>query len=376
MHRVVFYEITRNAIRDAVGEPRGLSLELVNAQQARRALDYLVGFNLSPLLWKKVRQGLSAGRVQSPALRMICEREEEIEAFKAQEYWTIEGEGAHSAQPFPLKLLEYRGRRSSSSASPTRRRRARSSAPSSAAAAGALHACSRSTQAAAPQSRPALHHLHAAAGGRAQARLQRAAHHAARAAAVRGHGHRRGQRRPHHLHAHRLGVARRRGGAARSARSPRGCTARTRSPKSRASTRPSRRTPRKRTRPSARPRRRSRPPTSRASSRMTCYRLYSLIWKRAVASQMSHAVFDTVAVDMLRRCRRPAAPPAARQRLHARQARLHLGVPGRHGRRQGRTTPTTCCRRCSEGDTVSLAGTARRAAFHRAAAALSAKPRW
>ena len=66
VHRVVFYEITRNAIRAAVGEPRGLSLELVNAQQARRALDYLVGFNLSPLLWKKVRRGLSAGRVQSP----------------------------------------------------------------------------------------------------------------------------------------------------------------------------------------------------------------------------------------------------------------------------------------------------------------------
>src|SRR6476661_2714299 len=109
VYRVVFYEITRNAIRAAVGEPRGLSLELVNAQQARRALDYLVGFNLSPLLWKKVRQGLSAGRVQSPALRMICEREEEIEAFKAQEYWTIEGEGAHSAQNFPLKLLEFRG---------------------------------------------------------------------------------------------------------------------------------------------------------------------------------------------------------------------------------------------------------------------------
>src|SRR5499427_1512209 len=111
VHRVVFYEITRNAIREAVGQPRELSLELVNAQQARRALDYLVGFNLSPLLWKKVRRGLSAGRVQSPALRMICEREEEIAAFIAQEYWTIEGEGAHSGQAFPLKLLEYRGER-------------------------------------------------------------------------------------------------------------------------------------------------------------------------------------------------------------------------------------------------------------------------
>ncbi|TLY60070.1 MAG: type I DNA topoisomerase [Gammaproteobacteria bacterium] len=111
VHRVVFYEITRNAIREAVGHPRGLSLELVNAQQARRALDYLVGFNLSPLLWKKVRRGLSAGRVQSPALRMICEREEEIAAFVAREYWTLEGEGSHSSQSFPLKLIEYRGQK-------------------------------------------------------------------------------------------------------------------------------------------------------------------------------------------------------------------------------------------------------------------------
>src|SRR5580700_9220374 len=109
VHRVVFYEITRNAIRAAVDKPRELSLDLVNAQQARRALDYLVGFNLSPLLWKKVRRGLSAGRVQSPALRMICEREEEIAAFVAREYWTIEGEGTHTSQAFPLKLLEYRG---------------------------------------------------------------------------------------------------------------------------------------------------------------------------------------------------------------------------------------------------------------------------
>src|SRR5580658_6561720 len=109
VHRVVFHEITRNAIREAVASPRSLSLDLVNAQQARRALDYLVGFNLSPLLWKKVRRGLSAGRVQSPALRMICEREAEIEAFKAQEYWTLDGEGEHSSQAFPLKLIEYAG---------------------------------------------------------------------------------------------------------------------------------------------------------------------------------------------------------------------------------------------------------------------------
>src|SRR5215813_10763179 len=109
LKRVVFYEITEGAVKEAVAHPRTISMDLVNAQQARRALDYLVGFNLSPLLWKKVRRGLSAGRVQSPALRMICEREEEIAAFKAQEYWTIEGEGAASGQQFPLKLLEFRG---------------------------------------------------------------------------------------------------------------------------------------------------------------------------------------------------------------------------------------------------------------------------
>ncbi|MET0280631.1 MAG: DNA topoisomerase I, partial [Steroidobacteraceae bacterium] len=111
VHRVAFYEITKNAIRAAINEPRELSMDLVNAQQARRALDYLVGFNLSPLLWKKVRQGLSAGRVQSPALRMICERDEAIDAFKPQEYWTIEAEGEHSEVTFPLKLIEFAGKK-------------------------------------------------------------------------------------------------------------------------------------------------------------------------------------------------------------------------------------------------------------------------
>ncbi len=111
VRRVVFYEITKNAVRGAIEAPRDLSLDLVNAQQARRALDYLVGFNLSPLLWKKVQRGLSAGRVQSPALRMICEREAEIQAFVPQEYWTLEAEGEHTSEAFPLKLIEYAGRK-------------------------------------------------------------------------------------------------------------------------------------------------------------------------------------------------------------------------------------------------------------------------
>ena len=107
--RVVFYDITKNSVREAMENPRQLSLDLVNAQQARRALDFLVGFNLSPLLWKKVRPGLSAGRVQSPALRMICEREDEIAAFVAREYWSIDAELSHSEQKFPGKLIEYQG---------------------------------------------------------------------------------------------------------------------------------------------------------------------------------------------------------------------------------------------------------------------------
>ncbi len=109
VQRVVFYEITKNAVREAMASPRELSVDLVNAQQARRALDFLVGFNLSPLLWKKVRPGLSAGRVQSPALRMICEREDEIAAFVAREYWSIDAELEYSEQKFPGKLVEYLG---------------------------------------------------------------------------------------------------------------------------------------------------------------------------------------------------------------------------------------------------------------------------
>ena len=109
LKRVVFYEITESAVKDAVKHPRSISMDLVNAQQARRALDYLVGFNLSPLLWKKIRRGLSAGRVQSPALRLIVERELEIEAFKSQEYWTIHFDSAKDKIAFTARLTHFAG---------------------------------------------------------------------------------------------------------------------------------------------------------------------------------------------------------------------------------------------------------------------------
>ena len=104
--RVEFHEITKDAILHAVKNPRDIALDLVNAQQARSILDYLVGFNLSPFLWKKIRYGLSAGRVQSVALRLVCEREKEITAFNEQEYWTVAARLAVAAgQEFEAGLV-------------------------------------------------------------------------------------------------------------------------------------------------------------------------------------------------------------------------------------------------------------------------------
>jgi DNA topoisomerase I len=111
VQRVVFHEITQRAVKEAIEHPRGLCFDLINAQQARRALDYLVGFNLSPLLWKKIKRGLSAGRVQSPALRMIVEREEEIERFVSREYWTLEADLDKGGQAFNARLHTLDGKK-------------------------------------------------------------------------------------------------------------------------------------------------------------------------------------------------------------------------------------------------------------------------
>ncbi len=116
--RVVFHEITKPAIDEAFAHPRGINMDLVDAQQARRVLDRLVGYNLSPLLWRKVRSRLSAGRVQSVALRLIVEREREIEGFVAEEYWTLDAEltpkshtakGSKPAPAFLARLVRMHG---------------------------------------------------------------------------------------------------------------------------------------------------------------------------------------------------------------------------------------------------------------------------
>ncbi|TDM11898.1 type I DNA topoisomerase [Macrococcus lamae] len=103
--RVVFNEITKDAVKESFKTPRAIQHELVDAQQARRALDRLVGYNISPVLWKKVKKGLSAGRVQSVALKLIIDREEEINAFKPEEYWTIDGLFEHKGVTFKAKFI-------------------------------------------------------------------------------------------------------------------------------------------------------------------------------------------------------------------------------------------------------------------------------
>lgn len=111
--RVVFHEITEAAVQEAFGQPREIDMKLVDAQQARRVVDRLVGFKLSPFLWKKVRRGLSAGRVQSVAVRLVVEREREILDFKPQEYWTIEAQMEKTGTPpaFRAKLAGYAGKK-------------------------------------------------------------------------------------------------------------------------------------------------------------------------------------------------------------------------------------------------------------------------
>jgi len=114
--RVVFHEITKPAIQDAFAHPRDLNMNLVNAQQARRILDRLVGYNITELLWQKVRNQLSAGRVQSIAVRLVVDREREIEAFVPEEYWTLDAKlkkqqrnGKDADKPFVARLIKYKG---------------------------------------------------------------------------------------------------------------------------------------------------------------------------------------------------------------------------------------------------------------------------
>ena len=174
VERVTFNAITKSAVLEAMANPRQIDMELVEAYLARRALDYLVGFTLSPVLWRKLPGARSAGRVQSVALRIVVDREMEIEKFKAQEYWSIEADLNADSPPFTARLVKHAGKRiqrldikdGHGFRRPRRHRRRR------------LHHQCGGEEARPPQSGPALHHLDPAAGGGAQARLLGPAHHA------------------------------------------------------------------------------------------------------------------------------------------------------------------------------------------------------
>ena len=110
-NRVVFNEITKDAVKNAFQEPRKIDMDLVDAQQARRVLDRIVGYSISPILWKKVKKGLSAGRVQSVALKLIIDREEEINAFQPEEYWTIDGTFKKGTKQFQANFYGMNGKK-------------------------------------------------------------------------------------------------------------------------------------------------------------------------------------------------------------------------------------------------------------------------
>ena len=110
-NRVVFNEITKDAVKNAFKEPRKINMDLVDAQQARRVLDRLVGYSISPILWKKVKKGLSAGRVQSVALKLIIDRENEINAFQPEEYWTIDGVFKKGTKQFQASFYGMNGKK-------------------------------------------------------------------------------------------------------------------------------------------------------------------------------------------------------------------------------------------------------------------------
>ena len=107
MSRITFNEITKNAVKESLKHPREIDMNLVDAQQARRSLDRMVGYKISPVLWAKVKRGLSAGRVQSVAVRIIADREEEISAFIPEEYWTLEAEVLPLGEKKPLTEKLY-----------------------------------------------------------------------------------------------------------------------------------------------------------------------------------------------------------------------------------------------------------------------------
>ena len=200
--RVTFSEITEAAIKRAFAEPRSIDQNLVDAQQARRVVDRLVGYTLSPLLWRKVRAGLSAGRVQSVAVRIVVDREREIRAFIAREYWTLKAVlVAPNGETFEADLVRIEGKKPEMADGETAERHAAAIQAESPCRDGRLRQDGQS------DAGSAVHDLEPAAGGEPQARLLAETDDERRPATVRGRRDRRRPGRPHHLHANGLGRA-------------------------------------------------------------------------------------------------------------------------------------------------------------------------
>ena len=242
VERVTFNAITKSAVLEAMARPRALDEDLIDAYRARRALDYLVGFTLSPVLWRKLPGAKSAGRVQSVALRLIVDREREIELFRAQEYWSVTALMEADGTEFSARLVRYNGEKIDRL---TIGEEGTALAAKRAVEEGRFARRLGRDQAADPQSAAALHHLDPAAGGGAQARLLGEPDDAGGAEPLRG--------RVDHLHAHRRRADGARGDLGRAPGGRRPATTPATCPTSRAITRPRPRTRRKRTRRSGRP---------------------------------------------------------------------------------------------------------------------------
>ena len=182
--RIEFNEVTMKAVKAAVKNPRGIDIDRVNAQQARRVLDRLVGYKISPILWAKVKKGLSAGRVQSVAAKMICDRENEIDTFLPEEYYNIAGRFSVGGAELNSEIARFTAKTAKKwTCTPARRATRCSRAP-----ARGRTMCVPSKRANAAIARRAVHHLQLAAGGFAQTQLQHRQDHADRPAALRGRG--------------------------------------------------------------------------------------------------------------------------------------------------------------------------------------------
>ena len=382
--RVIFNAITKTEIQKAFKNPHKIDIDRVNAQQARRILDRIVGYEISPLLWRKVARGLSAGRVQSVAVRLVVEREREIEAFVPDEYWKIGGDLHHGRRRDCAEAVrrvdrfpdQHRQRRAHED------REAKNGSPSTMRSqaelvelagkkfeAGQQGRCPQGRRAARVRRRQGRHHrrcrgqgpgeesdhVHRASGqvpavhrslDRKEAHDQQAAgavhHQHASAGRLQPAGFWRQQTMrlaqtlyeagPHHLHAYRLDEPVGRGADDGARRTSTRNSATNICRRSRTSIPRATRARRKPTKRSARPMRASRPTDAHAKLGADESKLYQLIWNRFVACQMPPAEFDQTTVTIARndQGRRRGLP---RHRPQARLRRLHEG----RGRQQRRS---------------------------------------